>query len=176
MQEMLEDLTTCARLDAGMQELTIEPTGFRELADSVIARLKYQIEEKNIIVENTSGDIMVNADKKQLTRVLMNLVGNAVSYIGNDPDKRIRIGWERRNGIPVFFVEDNGMGIPPDLRQHLFTKFRRGSNVSGIPGTGLGLAIVKGIVEAHGGKIGVESEPGKGSTFRFTLGKEGAGG
>ena len=172
MQEMLEDLMVCASLDTGKQELVIETTGFREISDTVIARLKYQIEEKKIAIETAGGDVTVNADKKQLTRALMNLVGNAVKYIGEGPDKCIKIGWEQRNGAPIFFIEDNGIGIPSESRQYLFTKFKRGNNVSGIPGTGLGLAIVKGIIEAHGGTIWVESEIGKGSLFRFTLGKE----
>ncbi|MBN1577116.1 MAG: PAS domain-containing sensor histidine kinase [Chitinispirillaceae bacterium] len=171
MQEMLEDLMACARLDAGKQELTIEETGYMELAGTVISRLKYQLEEKKIRVETAGEEVTVRADTKQLTRVPMNLVGNAVNYIGNGPDKRIRIGWERRDGAPVFFVEDNGMGIPPETQKHLFEKFKRGSNVSGIAGTGLGLAIVKGIVEAHGGSIRFESEEGKGTTFYFTLGR-----
>ncbi|MBN1308574.1 MAG: PAS domain S-box protein [Chitinispirillaceae bacterium] len=170
MQELLEDLIACAKLETGTQELTIETTGFKELSEAVLAGLKYQIEEKKIIVETASGDVTFNADKKQLTRALMNLVGNAVTYIGSGPDRRIRIGWERRNGAPVFFVEDNGMGIPRESQEHLFRKFKRGSNVRGISGTGLGLFIVKGIIEAHGGTVWFESEAGKGTTFRFTLG------
>jgi PAS domain S-box-containing protein len=173
MQEMLEDLLACARLETGTQQLTVEKTGFKELADEVLGRLKFQIEEKNISVTLPEENVTVMADRKQLTRVLMNLVGNAINYIGSGSDKFIRIGWEQKDGAPVFKVADNGIGVPEKSRNDLFAKFKRGSNVSGVQGTGLGLSIVKGIVEAHGGKIWFESEAGKGTTFYFTLtGKE----
>jgi len=173
MQEMLEDLLACARLESGTQELTVEKIGFRELAEEVMRKLKFQIEEKKISVSAREGDISVMADRKHLTRVLMNLVGNAINYIGSGPDKVIRIGWEQKNGSPEFFVSDNGIGIPEASRPGLFGKFKRGSNVAGVQGTGLGLSIVKGIVEAHGGKIWFASDVGKGTTFHFTLaGKE----
>jgi PAS domain S-box-containing protein len=174
MQEMLEDLLACARLESGTQELEIEETGFRELVDTVTARLKYQIEDKKIIVDAPREDVTVKADKKQLTKVLMNLVGNAVNYIGGGPDKFIRIGWEQGNGAPVFMVADNGIGVPEASRKDIFKKFSRGSNVSGVQGTGLGLSIVKGIVEAHGGKVWFESDVGKGTAFYFTLAGKGA--
>jgi signal transduction histidine kinase len=173
MQEMLEDLLTCARLESGTQELTVEEIGFRDLADEVRGRLKFQIEEKKISVTLSEGDVTVMADWKQLTRVLMNLVGNAINYIGSGPDKFVRIGWKQKNGATVFTVEDNGIGVPEKSQKDLFGKFKRGSNVAGVQGTGLGLSIVKGIVEAHGGKIWFESENGRGTTFYFTLaGKE----
>jgi PAS domain S-box-containing protein len=173
MQEMLEDLLACARLESGTQELIIGETRFRELADEVLGRLKFQIEEKKIQIVPPDKDISVMADRKQITRVLMNLVGNAINYIGSGPDKFIRIGWEQKNGMPVFMVADNGIGIPEGSRKDLFGKFKRGSNVAGVQGTGLGLSIVKGIVEAHGGKIWFESDVNKGTTFYFTLaGKE----
>jgi PAS domain S-box-containing protein len=173
MQEMLEDLLACARLETGAQELVIEETRFKELADVVLGRLKFQSEEKKIQVVLPEKDISVMADRKQLTRVLMNLVGNAINYIGSGPDKFIRIDWEQRNGVPVFMVADNGIGVPEKSQKDLFAKFKRGSNVSGVQGTGLGLSIVKGIVEVHGGKIWFESEVNKGTTFYFTLaGKE----
>jgi signal transduction histidine kinase len=174
MQEMLEDLLACARLESGTQELAIEEIRFMELANEILERLKFQIEEKKISVSLPEGDVAVMADRKQLTRVLMNLVGNAINYIGSGPDKFIKIGWERRDGTPVFMVVDNGIGVPEKSQKDLFTKFKRGSNVSGVQGTGLGLSIVKGIVEAHGGKIWFESEVGKGTTFYFTLAGEGA--
>jgi PAS domain S-box-containing protein len=174
MQEMMEDLLACARLESGTQELVIEKTGFRELADEVLGRLEFQVEEKKISVTLPEGDISVMVDKKQLTRVLMNLVGNAINYIGRGPDKFIKIGWEQKNGAPVFTVADNGIGIPDKSKESLFGKFKRGSNVSGVQGTGLGLSIVKGIVEAHGGKIWFDSETGMGTTFYFTLAGEGA--
>jgi PAS domain S-box-containing protein len=173
MQEMLDDLLACARLESGTQKLVIEETRLGEMVEAVLTRMKYQIEEKKIQIVPPDNDISVMADRKQLTRVLMNLIGNAINYIGSGTDKFIRIAWEQKNGAPVFMVADNGIGVPEASRKDLFAKFKRGSNVSGVQGTGLGLSIVKGIVEAHGGKIWFESEVDKGTTFYFTLiGKE----
>jgi len=169
MQEMLEDLLACAKLETGTQELSLEKTGFKELADEVVGKLKFQIEEKKITVTVPETEISIMTDRKQLTRVLMNLVGNAINYIGSGPDKFIRIGWELKNGTQVFIVADNGIGIPDQSKETLFAKFKRGANVSGVQGTGLGLSIVKGIVEALGGNIWFESEVDKGTTFYFTL-------
>lgn len=142
----------------------------RDLVDSVLTRLKYQIEDKKIRVIPPDMDVVIHADRKQFIRILMNLVGNAINYIGGGPDKFIRISWERTNGTPVFLVADNGIGIPNESKREVFSKFKRGNNVSGIQGTGLGLSIVKGIVEAHGGNVWFESEVGKGTTLYFTLG------
>jgi len=107
---------------------------------------------------------------KMLARVFMNLIGNSINYIGEGPVKRIRIGWERRDGETVFSVKDTGIGIPAAARETLFNKFVRGSNAAGVSGTGLGLSIVKGIVEAHGGRVWFESAAGAGTAFFFTLG------
>ncbi|MBN1576253.1 MAG: PAS domain S-box protein [Chitinispirillaceae bacterium] len=169
MQEMLEDLMSCARLESGTQELIMEEVRFRELIAAVIARLKYLIGEKEIIFDLPKEDPLIRADKKQLTGALMNLVGNAINYIGTGPDRRIRIGWKQGEGPPVLFIEDNGIGIPEASQKHLFEKFTRGGNVHDTVGSGLGLFIVKCIVEAHNGKIWFESEEGKGTTFYFTL-------
>ncbi len=170
MQEMLEDLLACARFESGTQEFVIEEMHLRDLVDSVLTRLKYQIEDKKIRVIPPDMDVVIHADRKQFIRILMNLVGNAINYIGGGPDKFIRISWERTNGTPVFLVADNGIGIPNESKREVFSKFKRGNNVSGIQGTGLGLSIVKGIVEAHGGNMWFESEVGKGTTLYFTLG------
>jgi two-component system sensor histidine kinase KdpD len=99
----------------------------------------------------------------------MNLIGNAINYIGDGPDRKIVIGAKKTDGMKVFYVRDNGMGIPEESRKTIFEKFKRGANVKNISGTGLGLSIVKGTVEAHGGKIWAESKVGEGTTFYFDL-------
>jgi chemotaxis family two-component system sensor kinase Cph1 len=170
MQEMLDDLLACAKLEAGTQELALEDVRCKDILDHVARQYTYAIDGKKIDFDATMGDLCVKADPKQLTRVFMNLVGNAINYIGEKPDKKIIVGWENVNGATVFTVQDNGIGIPPETQGQLFTKFKRGSNVSGISGTGLGLSIVKGIVLAHGGKIWFESREGEGTAFHFTLG------
>jgi PAS domain S-box-containing protein len=170
MQEMLDDLLACAKLEAGTQELALEEVRCRELVDQAVHRLKYAIDEKQIDVEINGDDLCVRADPKQFTRVFMNLIGNAINYIGEKPGKKISVGWEQIGGSTVFSVSDNGIGIPQETQAQLFTKFKRGTNVSGISGTGLGLSIVKGMILAHGGRIWFESREGEGTAFHFTLG------
>ena len=171
MQELLDDLLASAKLDAGTQELALEEIDLCALALEAVARLKYPIEEKKTAVTIDDELGMVMADKKGMTKVFMNLIGNAVNYIGEGPDRKIVVGVENTDGKKVFYVRDNGIGIPEESKETIFEKFKRGANVKGINGTGLGLSIVKGTVEAHGGTIWAESKVGAGTTFYFTLGK-----
>ena len=171
MQELLDDLLASAKLDAGVQELALEEIDLRALAQDVVARLKFQIEEKKVSVAINDELGMITADRKGMTKVFMNLIGNAVSYIGDGPDRKIVIGAKKTDGKKVYYVRDNGMGIPEESQKTLFQKFKRGANVKGISGTGLGLSIVKGTIEAHGGTIWAESKIGDGTTFYFTLEK-----
>jgi signal transduction histidine kinase len=136
----------------------------------VFQRFKLQAEEKNIkITKSVSGTI--HADRKGMTKVFMNLIGNAVNYIGNtsNPEIIINSSFRETDNSTLFSIKDNGIGIPADIQKEIFQKFKRGANVGGISGTGLGLSIVKGIVEAHCGKIWLESTEGEGTTFYFTL-------
>jgi signal transduction histidine kinase len=169
MRDMLDDLLALARLEAGDRNFTIEEFDLHALALEVVGRLKYLIEEKNVtvVIEKELG--AVKADKKEIAKVYMNLIGNAINYIGEDPGKKIEAGVNRSEGKNIYFVRDSGIGIPEDTQKTLFQKFKRGSNVTGISGTGLGLSIVKGIIEAHGGKIWVESSVNRGTTFYFTI-------
>lgn len=170
MKELLDDLLASAKLDAGMNELTIEEIDLPALVQEMIGRLKFQIEEKKVavFVKNDMG--VARADKKAMTKVFMNLIGNAVNYIGEGPNRKIIVGLKTDTTEKVYYVCDNGMGIPEESQKTIFQRFKRGANVGDISGTGLGLSIVKGNIEAHGGKIWVESMPGKGTTFYFTLG------
>lgn len=169
MQEMLEDLLASAQLEAGVRALAIEECDLRAIALEVATRLKYHIEEKKVTVTLGRELGTVHADRKGMTKVFMNLIGNAVNYIGEGPDRRIEIGVKTAEGKKVYYVRDNGIGIPEESQKTLFQKFKRGANVKSISGTGLGLSIVKGTIEAHGGTIWAESTVGEGTTFYFTL-------
>jgi PAS domain S-box-containing protein len=169
MRELLNDLLASAQLEAGAGHLTLEEFDLHALVLEAAGRLKMHAEEKNAVMSMGSDLGMVNADKKGLTHVYMNLLGNAINYIGEGPLRTIEAGTAMIEGRPVYFVRDNGIGIPEESKKHLFQKFKRGANVGTINGTGLGLSIVKGIIEAHGGEIWAESELGKGTTFYFTL-------
>ena len=132
-------------------------------------------------VELTQGQLMVGqvevridpnlperlVDRVRMIEVFQNLIVNAIKFMSDQEQPLIEIGMETKNGQNIFFVRDNGMGIPPEYHQKIFGLFEKLDPTS--EGTGIGLALVKRIVEVHGGKIWVESEPGKGATFFFTL-------
>jgi signal transduction histidine kinase len=100
---------------------------------------------------------------------VQNLIDNAAKFMGNQPHPQIEIGihGNDNDGKPIFFVRDNGIGIDPKYHEQVFGLFNKLDLQT--DGTGIGLTLVKRIVEVHGGRIWLESEPGKGSTFYFTL-------
>jgi len=111
------------------------------------------------------------ADEVQLGRVFQNLIGNAIKFRGDEPP-RIHVSAEEQENEWRFAVRDNAIGIKPRHHDRIFAVFQRLHGRSAYPGTGIGLAICKRIVERHGGRIWVESELGKGSTFYFTMPRE----
>lgn len=110
---------------------------------------------------------IVRSDREQLFRVFANLVENALRFTG--AGGAITIGAKLDQNMVRFFVSDTGRGIEPDEVSHLFDRYWRSKNINGEHGTGLGLSIVKGIVEAHGGRVWVDTKLGEGTTFNFTI-------
>jgi signal transduction histidine kinase len=107
-------------------------------------------------------------DRPRIGEVLQNLLDNAAKYMGNQSQPQIEIGHSgEQDGQPVFYIRDNGMGIASEFHERVFGLFNKLDPKS--DGTGVGLALVKRIIEIHGGKVWVESELGRGSTFFFTL-------
>jgi signal transduction histidine kinase len=128
----------------------------------------------NSFTNQTTGSrpLDVTGDRQRLVEVLQNLLDNAAKFMGDQPNLRIEIGQrgeDAEQGKLIFYVKDNGIGIAPEHHERIFGLFNQLDPKMG--GTGVGLALVKRIVEFHGGRIWVESEAGKGSTFYFTLGK-----
>jgi len=127
-----------------------------------------RITARGVRVQVTEEPVGLYGDRTRLVEVFMNLVENAVKFMGDEPAPRVEIGAEQAGDETVLFVRDNGIGIDPQVQPLVFDLFHKLDPDS--EGEGIGLALVKRIVELHGGRIRVESEgPGKGTTFRFTL-------
>ncbi|MFL6450822.1 MAG: sensor histidine kinase [Bryobacteraceae bacterium] len=160
----LEDLLTFAQVGRGEQPLHL--ISAEAVLYFSLANLRAAIDEAGASICHDPLPSLY-ADERQLAQLFQNLVGNSLKYRGEDP-VRIHITAQASGDEWVFSISDNGVGIPRERQNIIFDMFKR-LHGREIPGTGLGLALCKRIVENHGGKIWVESEPGKGSTFSFTF-------
>ena len=163
LRDVLE-LSRIGRLINTPQEMPLEDL-IREALEIIHGR----IDQRGITIQIQLGLPVVYGDKTRLTEVLQNLLDNAAKYMGDQKKPIIEIGMDGydESGNPIFFVRDNGMGIDPQYNERIFGMFDKLDPAS--EGTGIGLALVKRIIEVHGGRIWLESEAGKGSTFFFTL-------
>ena len=166
MQRLIQDLLMYSRVDKkGQKLLEISSDGALQKA---LFNLRGAIEQSGALV--TQDPLPeVTADEIQLVQLFQNLIGNAIKYQGAGiPHIHVSA---TRNGAPkwIFSVKDNGLGIDPQFFERIFGMFQRLHKRDEFEGTGMGLAICKKIVERHGGNISVESKPGLGSTFSFTL-------
>src|SRR2546428_4738403 len=142
-------------------------TDCEEVLARVLLVLRVQIEEMRAIVTH-DGLPTVLADATQLGQLLQNLVSNVLKFHGEQPPQ-VHIAVKPTGKQWIFTVQDHGIGIAPQFAERIFAVFQRLHTHREFPGTGIGLAICKKIVERHDGRIWVESKPGKGSTFYFTL-------
>lgn len=166
MQILLRDLLELSRIGRLMNEPT--ETSFGEIVRETLALLEGPIKEAKVSVEFVDEGHHIHGDRVRLMEVVQNLVDNAIKFMGSQPYPQIRIGSIRNaQNQPVFFVKDNGIGIDPQYAERIFGLFNKLD--ANTQGSGIGLTIVKRIIEVHGGRIWVESQPGKGSTFYFTL-------
>jgi PAS domain S-box-containing protein len=165
MQALVQDLLEYSRVSTRGQEF--RPTNPNDLVDQVIQNLYTQVQESDAVI-TTDPLPTVEADPGQLGLIFQNLIANALKFHRDEPP-RIHIFAVRENTMWKFAIKDNGIGIDPAFYDRIFVIFQRLHTMDKYPGTGVGLAIVKKIIERHGGKIWVESEVGKGSTFYFTL-------
>jgi PAS domain S-box-containing protein len=166
MQRLIQDLLTFSRVGKKGQDLL--DISSDDALQQAILNLRGAIEESGAIV--TRGPMPeVKANETELTQLFQNLVGNGIKYQGpGTPHIHISAV---KNGSPkwIFSVQDDGLGIDPQFFERIFGMFQRLHKRDEFAGTGMGLAICKKIVEQHGGSISVDSTPGKGSTFHFTL-------
>ncbi len=165
MQTLINDLLSYSRLETRGKPQ--EPTDSHAALGRALANLGTAIQESGALV--TNDDLpMVKADESQLAQLFQNLIGNAIKFHGQEPP-RVHVSAIPRGGEWLFTVRDNGIGIAQEYRERIFSIFQRLHSREEYPGTGIGLALSKRIVERHGGKIWVESGPGSGSNFLFTL-------
>jgi hypothetical protein len=165
MQALIRDLLSYSRVGSQAQPFVATDCG--EVLQRALANLRSAIDDSG--AEVTIGGLpVVGADPSQMLQLFQNLVGNAVKFHGEERPL-IRVGAERRGADWVFSVTDNGIGIDARYADRIFVIFQRLHGRGKYPGTGIGLAICKKIVERHAGRIWVESQPGKGATFYFTI-------
>ena len=168
LRKLVEDFLELARLDSGQYLPKRVPFNVEESLRRHAARVQHQAAKKNIdltLDAEHAEPFLVDADPLMIDRVLDNLLDNAIKY--TNPGGSVTLRATRADHTVIVEVADTGIGIAEEHLSCLFDMFCRISRDA--EGTGLGLSIVKRIVEAHGGTISVETEPGKGSTFRFTL-------
>jgi PAS domain S-box-containing protein len=165
MRVLINDLLTYSRVSS--QGRKPAPTDCELVLRQTLTGLALAIEESAAKVTHDPLPT-VNGDDVQLGQLFQNLIGNALKY-RNGHGPSVHVGCEWREADWLLSVRDNGIGINPRFAEKIFVIFQRLHTREEYPGTGIGLAVCKRIVERHGGKIWVESEPGKGSTFYFTL-------
>jgi signal transduction histidine kinase len=174
LHQIIENLMDMARIESGRVLMETQPVPVAELVLSAIEPLQPAFAEHGVSLEvdlpARGGSVL--ADPTRVGHVFANLLNNALKYTQRGGHVRVS-ATERAvgtgSGAVEFAVADDGAGIPRQYLGRLFEKFFRAPGQPGDSGTGLGLAIVKDIVDAHGGRVTVESEPGSGTTFRFTL-------
>ena len=165
MQRLIQDLLSYARVDTRTQPTQIIETS--KAFDQAVANLRVAIGENQ--AEITRDPLpLVRGDATQLAQLLQNLIGNAIKFKG-DRLPRVHVSAKVEQQQWVFTVRDNGIGIEPRYFDRIFAIFQRLHSREQYAGTGIGLAICKRIVERHGGRIWVESEPGVGTAFHFTI-------
>lgn len=165
MQALIVDLLSYSRV--GTKAKSLEAINSDAALKTALLTLRMAIQESGAQVLCAPMP-MVLGDAAQLTQVFQNLLANAIKFRGVQAPL-IEVGVESENEFWRFEVKDNGIGIPPEYFERIFVMFQRLHNRSQYLGTGIGLALCKKIVERHGGRIWVESEPGLGSVFNFTL-------
>ena len=163
LRRLIEDLLALTRVES--RERRLEAASIDDLLEETLGHLRDTIEEAGAAVTRSPLP-KIEVEPSQIIQVFNNLIGNALKFRGPEPPK-VHVAARREGREWIFSVRDNGIGIDPAEAEAVFAIFKRLRTE--IPGTGVGLAICKKIVERHGGRIWVESEPGRGSTFFFTI-------
>src|ERR1700730_4772805 len=166
MEQLLKDLRSYAQAST-MEQETTEDIDAGEILDRALVSLQAAVKDSGASISRTALP-RVRMHEFQLQQLFQNLIGNSIRYRSGDPP-RIHIAAERRGKEWLFSIQDNGIGIDPQYKEQIFGLFKRLHSTAEYPGTGMGLAICQRVIERAGGRIWVESEPGQGSTFFFTV-------
>ena len=170
---LVSDLLDLSRIESGKAIMNIKENSVIEIINNAVNPLKKLFENENVCCEikNINSNYKVNVDFNRITWVMTNLLTNAVKYKETSRKLKIEINAVKQGDKIIFSVKDNGIGIEKEFHEKIFNKFIRVSvsEEGKVTGTGLGLSICKGIIEAHDGKIWVESQKGEGSVFYFKL-------
>ena len=163
--QLINEILDLSKIESGIVEFTITPVRLhplcKEIHDAHIFRCPEGVE---LIYEPSDENIVIDGDKNRIFQVISNLIGNAFKFTTTG---HISYGYRREGKYVAFHVTDTGMGIAPDKVDRVFERFVKVNNFA--QGTGLGLSICKTIIEALNGTIGVDSRPGEGARFWFTL-------
>lgn len=165
MQVLINDLLKYSRIER--QQFAATDVDANAVLEDVLKALQKSIEESGAIVAHDPLPT-VNADRTLFVQLFQNLIGNAIKFRGEQPPQ-VSVAAQANGREWIFSVRDNGIGIDPRYGERIFQMFQRLHRRDQYPGTGIGLAICKKVVERHGGRIWMESEPGRGSAFYFTL-------
>jgi signal transduction histidine kinase len=177
MGKLVNDLLEISRLEAGRTKLKLAPVRLREVVEETITNTRTEIEARQhtLTVDMPDDLPRVLGDRERLVQIVTNLVTNAYKYTPNGGSIQITVNGRDGSDVPAGYlqvtVRDTGIGMSPKELLHLEEKFFRADHdlVRAQPGTGLGVSITRNLVALHGGELTVESEPGKGSVFRFTV-------
>jgi PAS domain S-box-containing protein len=165
MQSLIQDLLAYSRV--GTQGRRFAPTDCENVFERAVGNLGRAVADSAATVTHDPLPTVL-ADATQLVQVFQNLIGNAIKFRGAEPP-RIHVAARPQDGRWLFSVRDNGIGVEPQYAERIFVLFQRLHPRDKYPGTGIGLSVCQRIIERHGGRIWVESKPGEGSTFHFTL-------
>ncbi len=174
LMNILNDLLNLSRIESGKMQMKFQELDLRAIIQFILSSFQAQVDGKSIALKMEVPEKVpaVYGDHEKVEQILTNIVGNAVKFTPEGGQILVSVKpFNEGVNVMAIAVQDSGIGIPPDQLDKIFEKFHQveGSLQRSVGGTGLGLAITKGLVEAQQGKIFVESEVGKGSTFTFTL-------
>jgi signal transduction histidine kinase len=169
LEMLAEALLDVSRIQAGQLALRREPQDLVALVTRIVAQRKRLAESHTFMVRAPAAPLVASIDARRIEQVLIHLITNAIKYSpgGGQIDIAIRLHTKRHEAI--ISVRDHGVGIAPEQRERLFTRYGGHENAAGVAGTGLSLYLCRQFIERHGGQVGMRSGHDKGATFYFTL-------